>query len=165
MSTVPALSLWEPWAILMALEEKRVETRDRNWNYRGPLAIHATLKWDTTVRTTCQQEPFKAVLAKHDLSGDVLPLGAVLCIVNLIDVVEMKGRDPNQLMLPDEFDQPTWRPPVNIGAHTDLLTKQECAFGNYAPRRYALITEMIERFEKPMPARGQQLWGWPWERP
>jgi hypothetical protein len=38
---VLALFLTEPWASLVALGEKRTETRSRHTPYRGPLAIHA----------------------------------------------------------------------------------------------------------------------------
>jgi hypothetical protein len=39
-----AISLDEPWASLMALDLKRIETRGRPTNVRGELAIHATLR-------------------------------------------------------------------------------------------------------------------------
>ncbi len=39
-----ALSLWQPWASLIALGVKTIETRSWATNYRGPLAIHAGLR-------------------------------------------------------------------------------------------------------------------------
>ena len=39
-----ALSLYEPWATLIALGEKRYETRSWTTTYRGPLLICASLK-------------------------------------------------------------------------------------------------------------------------
>lgn len=36
-----ALTLWQPWASLIALGVKTIETRGWSTNYRGPLAIHA----------------------------------------------------------------------------------------------------------------------------
>ena len=36
-----ALSLWQPWASLVALRVKTIETRSWSTSYRGPLAIHA----------------------------------------------------------------------------------------------------------------------------
>ena len=35
------LTLLQPWAMLVALEAKRIETRSWGTWYRGPLAIHA----------------------------------------------------------------------------------------------------------------------------
>ncbi|MCH9649538.1 MAG: ASCH domain-containing protein [Deltaproteobacteria bacterium] len=39
---VAAISLWEPWASLMALGAKKVETRSWRTRYRGPLLICAS---------------------------------------------------------------------------------------------------------------------------
>ena len=36
-----ALTLHQPWATLVAVGEKRIETRSWSTDYRGPLAIHA----------------------------------------------------------------------------------------------------------------------------
>jgi hypothetical protein len=49
--------------------------------------------------------------------------------------------------------------------YQQMLTPQELAFGLYEPGRYALILEMIEVFEKPIPASGKQMFGWKWTRP
>ena len=39
-----ALTLWQPWASLVALGHKRIETRCWSTKYRGDLAIHAAAK-------------------------------------------------------------------------------------------------------------------------
>lgn len=36
-----ALSLWQPWATLIAIGAKQYETRGWSTPYRGPLIIHA----------------------------------------------------------------------------------------------------------------------------
>lgn len=36
-----AISLWQPWASLVVLGAKKIETRHWSTNYRGPLLIHA----------------------------------------------------------------------------------------------------------------------------
>lgn len=41
-----ALSLWQPWASLMAAHVKRHETRHWATAYRGPIAIHAAKRID-----------------------------------------------------------------------------------------------------------------------
>ena len=38
-----ALTLYEPYATLVALNLKKIETRGWRTNYRGPLAIHAAI--------------------------------------------------------------------------------------------------------------------------
>jgi len=69
-----ALSLWQPWASLMADDRKKIETR----HWRPPaylvgqsLAIHATMKVD---RTMCVTWGYDAV---------TIPRGAIVCIVRL----------------------------------------------------------------------------------
>ena len=42
MSEIKAISLWQPWASLIALGGKKIETRSWPTKYRGPLAIHAS---------------------------------------------------------------------------------------------------------------------------
>jgi hypothetical protein len=36
-----AITLHQPWATLVAIEQKKIETRSWPTSYRGPLAIHA----------------------------------------------------------------------------------------------------------------------------
>src|SRR5690242_8554312 len=49
-STIKAISLWQPWASLMAIEAKRNETRGKPWKYQGDVAIHAAkLYWRENV--------------------------------------------------------------------------------------------------------------------
>lgn len=56
-----AVSLWEPWATLVRLKIKRIETRGWSTSYRGPLAIHATKHVHT--------EPVGDWLAYRDVGG------------------------------------------------------------------------------------------------
>jgi hypothetical protein len=52
------LSLWQPWASLVALGVKTIETRSWSTKYRGPLAIHAAAR-----------KPTKADLGPHGWIG------------------------------------------------------------------------------------------------
>lgn len=133
-STYRALSLWQPWATLIALGAKQYETRSWATPYRGLLAIHAAKR---TIQPAEIDSWIGGTLARHGY-GDLrrLPLGAVLCVVRLVDV------------LPTEqvWHEVSW---------------QEIAFGDYSPGRYAWQLEFVERFEPPIPARGAQgLWTW-----
>ena len=42
-----ALSLWQPWASLIAAGVKKVETRHWPTAYRGPIAIHAAKRLES----------------------------------------------------------------------------------------------------------------------
>jgi activating signal cointegrator 1 len=114
-----ALTLIQPWASLIADGRKPVETRSRPLSHRGPLAIHAGNKVD---REACKQFGY---------DPDSIPVGAVLCIVDMVDCVKF----PSPHVTPD-------------------------LYGDYTPGRYGYILELLERFA-PVPARGYQcLWNW-----
>lgn len=139
-----ALTLWQPWASLVALGEKRVETRCWSTKYRGPIAIHAAAKTPAFLGASRHTEQFITELAdvlnvrtSHVLSEvEKLPRAAVLCIVELRSIEE------------------TWR-------SREILCEREKIFGNYDDGRYAWFLEMAEKFEAPVPAKGNRLlWNW-----
>lgn len=144
-----ALTLWQPWASLMALGHKKVETRIWQTKYREPIAIHSAQNLPPAWLGASRNSPeFKRFLEEClppapqiDLEHRVqlLPRGQVLCIVRLVAVVETSI--------------------VREG-----IAPKELAFGNYEDGRFAWFTEMIEVFEKPIPAKGNRML-WNWERP
>jgi hypothetical protein len=56
-----ALTLYQPWATLVAIGKKRIETRSWPTNYRGPLAIHVS-KNKRIDDEMCWSEPFASAL-------------------------------------------------------------------------------------------------------
>jgi len=75
-----AISLWQPWASLMALGLKKNETRNWGTYYRGPLYIHAAKKVIGWPSPTIQ-----AVFDGIAFQPSDLPLGCLVCKVDLID--------------------------------------------------------------------------------
>ncbi len=131
-----ALTLTQPWATLMALGPKKVETRNWKTSYHGPLAIHAAKAFPGWAKEWCQEEPFRIYVP----DPDVLPCGAVLAVVNLYEVM------------------PTAAACERIIESGRL---HELAFGNYAAGRFAFFTALIETFPTPIPAKGALgLWEW-----
>ncbi len=132
MATIKAISLWEPWAWLIWAGLKQYETRHWTTKYRGPLAIHAAQRWTGEEKETWRviRERFGNLPGMQDAPKQP-PLGALLCIVRLVDV------------------QPTWLARTQIREH-------ERAFGNYSHGRYAWKLEMVKRFEQPIPQKGAQ---------
>ncbi len=131
-----ALSLWQPWSTLMSIGAKRIETRGWSTKYRGPLVIQAAKRFTQDERHLCMQEPFFTAL----LEGGIktlrdLPLGALVCVVDLVDVVPTG---------PTLFSDAIRIPPL------------ELPFGNYAPGRFAWMTENLRRFKEPIPWKGRQ---------
>lgn len=134
------ISLTQPWATLMALGAKRIETRSWGSPYRGPVAIHAALNFPADARATCYRTPFAEHLARsrYDKPDD-LPRGAIVCVVDLMTVRVFGGRASDDISWLREY-----------GA------ADEEAFGNYGPERRAWRTTNLRRLARPVPHRGAQ---------
>lgn len=157
--TIPALSLWQPWASLVAIGEKRVETRSfpmSRFKIRpGPVAIHAAKRFTRDLIDTCSEEPFRSSLLKHGLALHNIPRGGILCVIELIDCRRFMEDHTGRHMVGGTF-----------GAHgyPELNTTTEQQFGDWYPGRYGWIFgKVIETFVPAIPALGRQQIGWPWE--
>lgn len=151
------LSLWEPWATLMSIEAKRIETRGWSTLYRGPVAIHATkggLSRQALLDTCLEDEFYEALQAYHpfaDLAkpqpislswiSHVFPHGHVIAVGNLVDCL------PTETVrcLPGVFDD-----------HPTLKTARELAFGDYAPGRYGLVFDNVMPLKRAIPFKSRQ---------
>lgn len=77
-----AITLWQPWATLVAIGKKKLETRNWSTKHRGQLAIHSAQK---PLYETADMHPM-LFTDNNDLPIDYWPLGMVLAIVDLVDV-------------------------------------------------------------------------------
>jgi activating signal cointegrator 1 len=135
--TIPALTLWQPWASFIAIGVKPYETRSKPPPLRLVglrIAIHAAARkprWSDldseTHRAMCE-----AFGSGHQLPA--LPLGVILCTADLAETL------PVERVLHDPF-------------------------GDYSTGRWAWRLEDLRRVEPYAPAKGMQLWGWPWHVP
>ena len=75
-----AISLWQPWATLMACGLKKNETRHWATPYRGPLLIHAAKRMEPP--TMLMRESLKPFGYQ---SWDDFPRGALVCLVDIVD--------------------------------------------------------------------------------
>src|SRR4051794_14386966 len=81
---IPALSMTQPWATLVAVEAKVFETRSWFTSYRGALAIHASKGFPRWAVELCFEEPFASTLRVSGIERPAdLPLGAVIAVVNI----------------------------------------------------------------------------------
>lgn len=130
-----ALTIWQPWASLIAVGAKRIETRPWSTRYRGPLAIHAALSKKGL--DTFHTDPFHGILKAAGFAMPRwLPRCQVVALCNLVDVV-----------------------PVEQVRAT--LSQQELDFGDFGNRRYAWLLQDVHSLLFPISARGQQgLWNW-----
>lgn len=144
-----AISLLEPWALLMALGKKKFETRSWKTSYRGELWIHASAGLKKEHIALRQQEPFRSALRDPEMPTSFIPFvpGAIIGRVELYDV------------------QSTF--PEGIGRMNPLApvpSDNEYAFGDYSPNRYFFLTRNAMRLAFPVPVRGMlSIWEVPLE--
>jgi hypothetical protein len=135
------LSLIQPWASLIAFDEKHIETRSWATKYRGPLLIHASKKID---KIACLEANIWNALNRQSLTGAIkLPTGLIISKCNLVDCVKVEQTDGLMAWLEKGY----------------VADDQEYPFGNYTPGRYGWILKDIEMLSAPIPAKGQLgLW-------
>ncbi len=119
-----ALTIQQPWAWAIAEGIKCVENRTWSTSYRGELAIHAGKKWDEAGREFLECLGYTV--------PDDLPRGAIVAVVELVDVVPY---GPRLFGSEDLLADP-------------LATGPQC-----------WLLENVRRLEQPIPCRGAQgLW-------
>jgi hypothetical protein len=128
---IKVLSLIQPWASLIAIGEKNIETRSWKTNYRGMIYIHASGKTD---RMFSENKFVKECL--HNIE---VPNGKIIAKCKLRDCIEMT----------EDFIKKIEK------------DKKEYAFGIYSIGRYAWILENIRPLKKHIIAKGKLgLWSY-----
>ena len=124
-----ALSLWEPWATLIRMGVKRVETRSWSTLYRGPLLICAA-------KGGLPKHELRTVL--HDcmcdgvlLHEEDLHFGKAVAVGNLVDCVSTNNVQ-------------YWR-----------ARRDQWPWGDFSPDRYGWVLDPIQAIG-PIPIRGKQ---------
>lgn len=141
VARVKVLTLTQPWATLVAIGAKRLETRSWRTSYRGPLAIHAAKGPDKTGAVV--QTPFFSTLKAVDLDPMDLPHGAIVAVCELRDV-RIIGVPPSGIPEILADDNLSFVP----------ILGREHAFGNYAAGRYAWLLANVRALATPVPAKG-----------
>lgn len=125
-----AISLTQPWASLVAIGAKHIETR--SWRPTSALgediAIHAAKSFPVDCRMLCDQTIFARTLKRSWMQ---LPLGAVIAVARL-DSYERTERL------------------VSDGS----LTMIEEAFGDYGPCRFGWRLSNVRPLSTPINCRG-----------
>jgi activating signal cointegrator 1 len=160
---VKGLTLTQPWATLVAIGAKRIETRSWRTDYRGPIAIHAgqglgPVGGAMGLGAQCSVEPFWSVLRETGYHrSDMLPRGAIVAVAELV-MCHHTHLLPWSKGIFEVQELQTKR------THAWSLTNQERAFGDYSPGRYAWLLADVRRLPEPIPARGALgLWNVPAE--
>lgn len=145
MTEIRCLSLWQPWASLMAVGAKKIETRSWATDYTGLVAIHAAKKWTGELKDILGTEPFHSALDAEIVrlarrrQPTLLPLGAIVGLGYL------------KACYRTEY----------LRRHPDVygLTEREEAFGDFSDGRFGWCFQNIFAFVEPIPMKGQQgLW-------
>lgn len=136
-----AITIWQPYASLVAIGAKSIETRGWATNYRGSILIHAAKLWNNDRALDCQrvieflrnrdfQPESEAANRISNLSWEET-LGCGLAVARLVDCRPME-------------------------AGTNEL---ESEFGFFGPDRFGWVLEDVQPLDTPFPIRGAQgLW-------
>lgn len=142
-----AITLWQPWASLIALGLKTIETRGHDhfkWLKGQRIAIHAGKQFDRqAIREIASAEWWTPELderlswdydgTRHSRldSDNVWPSGLVLCTAQVVEA--------------------RWLTPADNRA----------AFCRCDPTRFGLVLVQVKRLIPPVPAKGAQgVWEW-----
>lgn len=135
-----AITLTQPWATLVAIGAKRVETRSWSTLYRGRIAIHAAKGFPAEARMLLAERPFSTYLG--DQRGIDLPRGAIVAVARITSVKVTMGRVPSSFV--------------------DPRCPHEFEFGNYETGRSAWFLDDVRKLEQPIPCKGALgLWDVP----
>lgn len=161
-----AITIWQPWASLLACDAKQFETRGWATSYRGPIAIHAgkgcygpyacELPIGFTEAAVNALWPGVTDPCACEITDnwDELPRGAIIATGDLIGCWEIDSIQ--------EMDGAPWE----IGYWDDHwmwhdVGEQELLFGDWTPGRYAWEIRDVQMLPEPVPAKGKQrLWNW-----
>lgn len=170
------LTLHQPWASLIACGVKTIETRSWPTSYRGPLAIHAGKaqpgsfervgdwvtsmwgdgSWSMVERPSGSLDPVRCV---------ELPLGAVVAVADLVDVLPIElvlpkaDRAPGVPAMSSGHDKITTHPMTEelyrFKGGDGLDVTDQRPFGDFTPGRFAWLLDNVRAVE-PVPAKGHQ---------
>ena len=162
-----ALTIWQPWASLIACGAKRYETRSWPTKYRGPIAIHAAVKDPKKLPLQGKEALERAVREEIDAgrcpTWCFMPTGAVIATAELVNVWHIvyhpgpnvdKARHIDigaESMTEDKHDP-------HFGDYF-VPTDMEIALGDWTPGRYAWELANVKPLPCPIPVKGKQgLW-------
>ena len=179
-----ALTLHQPYATGIAEGFKTIETRNKPVKYRGWLAIHAASKMPPGMDGPAGMIGQCSVdrdgpghdwyMLDRDWPGWLhganqypidLPLGAVVAVARLVDVVPIVEREgenesaaeprPSEVWVSDDpLALATW----DHGWDYEEI-ESERPWGDFTPGRYAYLLDDVRKLDRPIPAKGKQgLW-------
>ena len=123
------ISIYQPWATLVVIGTKKIETRTWKTKQRGRIAIHASQTFPANAKGLCNVEPFQSALAAAGFPNwEQLPTGAIIGSVVLEDC---KRSEEMQVSGP------------------------EADFGDFRPGRWCWLLSRPIILPVPVPERGR----------
>ena len=155
------LSILQPWATLVVIGAKKIETRSWNTKFRGPLLIHASQR-----KIKLQEGMFDLISEMEKITGFMdnyknLPYGA---IIGKVDIISTESSYMISSILRRE--QENWRLHPNREFMNKFLAakidhESELVFGDYSPSRYGWLLSDAVEFANPIPAKGAlSIWNY-----
>ena len=181
------LTLHPPWATLVALGVKSIETRGQRTDVRGRIAIHAAARsthrlvdldavtvgpWKVFVdREYVWMEHYAVGLGGVPWGDDgyvPLPFGAIVATADLYDCLPivaqgaaMYGWDHIARSLDGALTINRRHP--SAFSYTSTPDDDELPFGDYRPGRWAWLLRDVQPVDPPVPFRGGQGWSRRWQ--
>lgn len=180
------MTLHQPYATLIALGIKSIETRAFKTMMRGRIAIHAAMREPVQLPDAARPmvvgpsvNGSNRALWMDGLLGEgpdvVLPLGVIVATADLVDCIPMFDHDPKRsssgyprdyiVDLPEEgrFAAGWWLLGPSHGG--PRLVNDQVPYGDFQPGRWAWILDDIEPLDEPVPFKGGQGWSRDWSPP
>ena len=141
-----AITLWEPWASLMAIGAKMNETRGCRTSHRGDICIHAA-KANHGVPDAIYDRILD--LFSRPENKPVPSLAHMGCIIAVVELWDVQPSESFVL-----------KGARSIDVAGISLSEQEHAFGNYSPGRFIYRTRNLRRLKTPVLCSGAQSISW-----
>jgi activating signal cointegrator 1 len=96
-----AFTVRQPYVALIMEGLKTLEIRSRLTKHRGPMALHAAAKPEPPLRVDPADRG--RTLPCEEYECDSLPLGSVVCVVDVVDCRPMQDSDREAAFVSDDF--------------------------------------------------------------
>lgn len=137
-----AITLTQPWATLVAIGAKKIETRSWETHFLGPIAIHAAKAFPADARALCPTSPFA-----ESLGTETLHTAQIIAVATLVKCFRFSASSEAL---------------VRRRSECGMLPPFEAEYGDYTPGRYGFVFENVRRLETPIACRGMLgLWNMP----
>ena len=139
-TTLPCLSLWEPWASLIVAGVKHHETRHWPTKVRGRVAIHAAKRCERDVGVHLDD------LCSRTLGPDWPTTRPAGCVVAVAELTACRRAED----VWDEWEQASIRGGPRPEQRSDHVA------GNFGPGRFAFRLVDVRPLREPLPLLGRQ---------